>query len=104
MASKRSWSDIVVPYSQRLQNKEKEKVVAAEPVILCENCKIRKAYLCSNCKKRPVRYDIPKEPLCGGCHTDYIWNHLGSESMCIGYIRDSDRRNDPPFRCKECKN
>jgi hypothetical protein len=33
---------------------------------------------------------------------DRIWRTLGSDSMCIGYIRASNPKNDPPLECIPC--
>lgn len=101
MTSSRKWSDVFLPKSQRLKEKVEEKKI--DPVILCQDCKKNKALVCKICKQRPIlTKGFNTMGLCGGCHTDHIWNTLGSESMCIGYIRQADPRNDPPFRCGTC--
>lgn len=103
MTSARKWSDIVLPQSQRQKEKVEQKREKVEPTILCESCKIKKALVCKECKKRPIlTKGFNTMGLCGGCHTDYIWRTLGSESMCIGYIRQADPRNDPTFNCGSC--
>ena len=93
----KSWSEIVLPKELRAVEVNPRKEPSKK--ILCQECGKRSAVLCRDCKVRPVRKG---EVLCGGCFCDDIWRRLGSESMCIGYIRNSDPRNDPPPRCLSC--
>lgn len=94
-----SWSEIVVPHHLREKKEGKKEEVKQKP-LLCTTCRRRNAIVCEDCKKRPIY----QPPYCGGCYVDRIWRTLGSDSMCIGYIRASNPANDPPLECQPCKN
>jgi hypothetical protein len=95
-----SWSEIVKPKAEREQEKVQVNPVKKVPVLLCVTCGRRNAIVCEDCKKRPLY----QSGYCGGCYVDRIWRTLGSDSMCIGYIKASDPKNDPPLECRECMN
>lgn len=92
-----SWSEIVKPKEQREPELIKPRVNRVQ-IPLCVTCKRRHAIVCEDCKKRP-RY---QGEYCGGCYVERIWRNLGSDSMCIGHIKASDPKNDPPLQCPEC--
>jgi hypothetical protein len=94
-----SWSEIVSPRETREKEVAPKNPVKKEPPpLLCTTCRNRNAIVCEDCKKRPLY----QGPYCGGCYVDRIWRTLGSDSMCIGYIRASNPKNDPPLECIPC--
>ncbi len=94
-----SWSEIVKPRHLREKEVLPTKVAKEEPPPLCITCRRFHAVVCEDCKRRPPYQGV----YCGGCYVERIWRTLGSDSMCIGYIKASNPKNDPPLECMQCR-
>jgi hypothetical protein len=96
--SNRTWSSVV--RGSGLNPNAKEFYPSIKFYAFCRDCG-EEAEVCANGCDRPPIWTHKGKKVCGGCLYDIMWR-IGSESMSLGIIKASEKRNDPPFRCKRC--